>query len=71
MLMTCQVFPNMCSEEGHEHEVDNETAVVDVPFYIHASGKRSRLILHDENLDMSPLGLQRVDAGMHTWCHFR
>ncbi|CAK9086423.1 unnamed protein product [Durusdinium trenchii] len=34
----------------HEHSIGNEEAVEDVPYYIHYSGKRSRLLLFDENM---------------------
>ena len=34
-------------EELHEHAISNEEAVVDVPFFVHSAGKRSRLTFHD------------------------
>ena len=40
---------NSCLQEGHEHDVSHEDAVIDVEFGIHYSGKRSRLVFHDQN----------------------
>ena len=42
----------------HEHSIGNEEAVEDVPYYIHYSGKRSRLLLFDENMVPEPLDFQ-------------
>lgn len=44
------------SQELHEHNIDNEDAVVDVPYYIHYSGKRNKLTLHDEHTILETLG---------------
>ena len=41
-----------CSEHPgtfHEHEGDHSMLVDDIPFYIHAHGKLSRLHFHDQN----------------------
>ena len=41
----------------HEHEIDHEAAVEEVDFFVHHTGKQSRLTLHDENITVRPLPL--------------
>eukprot|EP00438_Fugacium_kawagutii_P012710 Skav228200 [mRNA] locus=scaffold704:266537:278731:- [translate_table: standard] len=50
-----------CTESGqvmHEHPIPHDDAVEDVEFFLHSSGKKSRLVLHDDNNQLLPLWLQ-------------
>lgn len=44
-------------QEGfHEHSISNEDAVVDLEYYIHHNGARSRLVFHNQNSAYKTLG---------------
>lgn len=47
-------------QEGHPHSVDKDDAVEDIEFYVHYAGKRSRVVVHDQNCDLEFLNKTRV-----------
>lgn len=47
-------------QEGHPHSVDKDDAVEDIEFYVHYAGKRSRVVVHDQNHDLEFLNKTRV-----------
>eukprot|EP00438_Fugacium_kawagutii_P021878 Skav212028 [mRNA] locus=scaffold6518:7622:18069:+ [translate_table: standard] len=56
------------AEDCHLHEISNEEAVVDVPFYVHYSGKRNKLLMEDEHAwQLAKMVARWEPAGCANW----
>jgi len=45
-----------CPEKAHPHNIDKEEAVVDLEYFVHYAGPKSRMTVHDSNVEETLCG---------------